>query len=251
VPSSTARQGLATLIAVGAPAACALLALIAWSVSPYAAYVQHDHRPEDAVGGATALGLFLGGWLLMSAAMMLPTAASLLRVFAVTVQRRPDRHRLQAGLVAGFLTTWVATGYAFWSLDGVLHALVASVDWLEQRTHLLGGGILIAAGLFQFSSMKHRCLASCRSPRSFIYRHWRGGDPRADALRIGLVYGASCVGCCWALMLVMFAVGMANLAWMLALAAVMAVEKQARSGLRLVRPLGAALVIAGLVSVLA
>jgi predicted metal-binding membrane protein len=182
--------------------------------------------------------------------MMLPTATRLLHDFAVTVRRRPDHRLLQALVVAGFLATWLATGYAFWSLDGVVHAVVASVGWLQQRTDLLGGAVLIGAGMFQFSSLQHRCLTACRSPRSFIYRHWRGGDPRADALRIGFVYGASCVGCCWALMLVMFAVGMANVAWMLGLAAVMAVQKGARWGLRLVRPVGGGLILAGVVSVL-
>ena len=104
--------------------------------------------------------------------MMLPTAAGLLDDFGVAVRRRPDRRRLQALVVAGFLAAWLATGYVFWSLDGVLHAVVASVGWLEQRTYLLGGAVLIAAGMFQFSSLQHRCLIACRSPRSLAYyRH--------------------------------------------------------------------------------
>jgi len=242
--------GLQVPAAVAALALCSLLALLAWGASPYAGYLRHDYQPDGAADQAAAYGLFLAGWLLMSAAMMLPTATRLLRDFAVTVQRRPERHRLQALVVAGFLATWLATGYLFRVLDTVVHALVGSVGWLEQRPDLVGASVLVAAGLFQFSSLQHRCLTACRSPRSFIYRHWRGGDPHADALRVGLVYGASCVGCCWALMLLMFAVGMANLAWMLALAALMAVEKNTRWGPRLARPAGAGLAAAGVMSVL-
>lgn len=181
---------------------------------------------------------------------MLPTATRLLRDFAVTVRRRPERLRLQGLVVAGFLATWLATGYLFRILDIIVHAVVESAGLLEQRPELLGATVLVAAGLFQFSSLQHRCLTACRSPRSFIYRNWRGGDPHADALRIGLVYGASCVGCCWALMLVMFAVGTANLGWMLGLATVMAVEKNTRWGVTLARPVGAGLIVAGVVTVL-
>jgi predicted metal-binding membrane protein len=227
-----------------------LLALLAWGASPYASYLRHDYQPDGAVDQAAAVVLYLGGWLLMSTAMMLPTATRLLRDFAATVRRRPQRRRLQASLVAGFLAIWLVTGYVFRSLDVVVHEVVGSVGWLEQRSDLLGSIVLIGAGLFQFSSLQHRCLTACRSPRSFIYRHWRGGDPYADALRIGLVYGVSCVGCCWALMLLMFAMGTANLAWMLGLATVMAIEKSASWGVRLARPVGIGLIAAGVTTAL-
>jgi predicted metal-binding membrane protein len=237
-------------VAVAALALCAWLMLLAWDASPYAGYLQHDHLPDGAADEALAFGLFVAGWLLMITAMMLPTAMRLLRDFARTVRRRPERRSLQALVVVGFLAAWLAMGSVFRMFDVGVHAAVGSVGWLEQRPDLLAGGVLVAAGLFQFSSLQHRCLTACRTPRSFIYRHWRGGDPHADALRIGLVYGASCIGCCWALMLLMFAVGMADLAWMLGLATVMAVEKNARWGLALVRPVGVGLIAAGVTSVL-
>lgn len=198
-----------------------------------------------------ALLLFLLGWLLMSTAMMLPTASRLMRDFALVVRSRPERRRLQALLVVGYLATWLVAGYVFRTLDLGVHAVADSVAWIEQRPELIGGATLVAAGLFQFSSLKHRCLTACRSPRSFVYRHWRGGDPRADAVRIGLAYGVSCVGCCWALMLLMFGLGAASLTWMLGVAAVMAIEKNTRRGRQLSRPLGVCLVAAGLFTVLA
>jgi predicted metal-binding membrane protein len=237
-------------VAVAGLALCALAVLLVWGASPYAGYLHHDGATGGgAVEQASSLALFLGGWLLMSTAMMLPTATRLLRDFARIVRRRPERRLMQAFVVAGFLATWLATGYVFRVADVAVHLLVGSVAWLQQRPDLLGAGVLVAAGLFQFSALHHRCLTACRSPRSFIYRHWRGGDARADALRIGLAYGASCVGCCWALMLLMFAVGTANVAWMLGLAAVMAVEKNVRWGVRLARPAGAGLAAAGVLSV--
>jgi predicted metal-binding membrane protein len=241
---------LSVLIAVAGLAVGALGVLLVWGASPYAGYLHHGQAGGgDALDQAAGIALFLGAWVLMSTAMMLPTATRLLRDFARTVRRRPDRLRLQACVVAGFLATWLAAGYVFRVGDLVVHLLVGSVAWLEQRPDVLGAGVLIGAGLFQFSALHHRCLTACRSPRSFIYRHWRGGDARADALRIGLAYGASCVGCCWALMLLMFAVGTANVAWMLGLATVMALEKNVRWGVRLARPVGAGLAGAGVLSV--
>jgi predicted metal-binding membrane protein len=245
-----ARRGVA--VAVAGLALCAFAVLLAWGASPYAGYLRHDQAIDgSAVEQGSSLALFLGGWLFMSTAMMLPTATRLLHDFALTVRRRPERRRLQAIVVAGFLATWLATGYVFRAVDIGVHLLVGSVAWLEQRPELLGAGVLVGAGLFQFSGLHHRCLTACRSPRSFIYRHWGRGDARADALRIGLAYGASCVGCCWALMLLMFAVGTANVAWMLGLATVMAVEKNVRGGARLARPVGAGLAAAGILTVIA
>jgi predicted metal-binding membrane protein len=227
------------------------LALWAWGASSYSRYLDHDYQPEGAGPWAIGLVLFVGGWLLMSAAMMLPTATELLSNFARVVVRRPGGRRLQATVVAGFLTTWLVTGYLFRVFDVGVHFVVESSTWIEQRSELIAGATLIGAGMFEFTSLKHRCLTACRSPRSFVYRHWRGGRPAADAFRVGLSYGVSCVGCCWALMLVVFALGTVNLAWMLAFAAVMVVEKSTRFGHALVAPVGGVLVAAGLAMIVA
>lgn len=145
--------------------------------------------------------------------------------------------------------TWLAVGYAFRACDLGVHALVDSVDGLAQRPQLIGGSVLVLAGLFQFSALKHRCLATCRSPSALVYRHWSEGRA-AEAWRIGVAYATSCVGCCWALMLVMFALGTVNLAWMLGLTAVMALEKSTPMGPGATRPLGLALIGFGLVRAL-
>jgi predicted metal-binding membrane protein len=114
---------------------------------------------------------------------------------------------------------------------------------------VLGAGPLLVAGAFQFSRLKYRCLDKCRAPLSFVVQHWRGGDSRAQALVLGAHHGIFCVGCCWALMLLMFAVGSGNLGWMLALGAVMAIEKNVPWGWKLSKPLGTALIAWGVLIV--
>ena len=108
----------------------------------------------------------------------------------------------------------------------------------------MAGGTLLLAGAFQFSALKEACLEKCRAPRSFLLNHYRQGA--AGGFALGLRHGAFCLGCCWALMLVMVVVGIANLAWMAPLAALMLYEKVGRHGGRLVRPVGVALILLGL-----
>ena len=105
----------------------------------------------------------------------------------------------------------------------------------------LGSAVIAMAGAFQFSALKHRCLDKCRTPLSFVIEHWRGAAPQREAFALGAHHGLFCVGCCWALMLLMFAVGTGSLGWMLLLAAVMAIEKNLPWGRRLSAPLGVAL----------
>lgn len=174
----------------------------------------------------------------MIIAMMLPTASSLLNAFARVVQGRRQHRMLMTLLVVGFILAWLATGIVFRVSGMAVNTLVNSNAWLSAHTRLLAAGAVGVAGLYQLTPLKNRCLTACRSPRGFIYRHWRGGRAGADTMRIGLAYGLSCVGCCWALMLVMFALGLASLAWMLALAAYMAIEKNTMLGGRLRIPMG-------------
>lgn len=224
--------------------------LLVVGASPYARYVDHDYAAPGAGAQLVGIAVFLASWLLMSTAMMLPTTAHLLRDFELTVRRRPERRGLRTLVIAGFLATWIATGYVFRTADLGVHVGVESWGWLQERPQLLSAAVLVSAGLFQFSALKHRCLMACRSPRSFIYRHWHGRNARAEAVRIGIAYGLSCVGCCWALMLVMFAVGTASLVWMLALATVMALEKNTRHGAAMSRPIGVGLIAIGVATAL-
>ena len=134
--------------------------------------------------------------------------------------------------------------------DRVLHGLVEQSARLEANAWVLGSGTFLLAGLYQFTPLKYKCLDQCRSPLSFIMGHWQGRGEARQAFRLGLDHGLFCVGCCWSLMLLMFAVAVGNLGWMLALGAVMATEKNMPWGRRLSAPLGGALVVAGLALVL-
>ena len=238
------------LATLGALAVLAWLALWLWHASPYGRYLHHgDLAPFDLDGrpGSTAAQAvaYVAGWVLMTAAMMLPTTLPLLEVFRRMTRRRNDRIALLAMVIAGYLVVWLLFGVAAHAVDLALHAALEGGGWLQANAWVFGAGPLLLAGGFQFTHLKYRCLDQCRSPLSFVVQHWRGGDARAQALLLGAHHGAFCVGCCWALMLLMFTVGTGNLGWMLALGVVMAVEKNAPWGRRISAPLGAALLLWG------
>ena len=123
----------------------------------------------------------------------------------------------------------------------LVHALAARAPWLAFNGWIAGVAVLGTAGLFQFSALKYRCLDQCHTPLAFIIGRWHGQRPAREALVLGVDHGAFCVGCCWALMLLMFVVGTGSLGWMLGLAALMAAEKNLPGGRRLRVPLGVAL----------
>ncbi|HVL57822.1 MAG TPA: DUF2182 domain-containing protein [Burkholderiaceae bacterium] len=206
------------------------------------------HAPSDAAPRWRAVAAtYVGGWLLMTIAMMLPTTLPLLEIFRRMIAARSDRGLLLALLIVGYLAIWLAFGLlAFAAIYGLQHALVAT-GWAEPMAWFFGSAPLLLAGAFQFTRLKYRCLEDCRAPLGFVVQHWRGGAPWRQALAIGVHHGAYCVGCCWALMLVMFAVGTAHLTWMLLLGGVMAIEKNVRWGRRISAPLGLTLIAWGAV----
>src|SRR5713101_4508525 len=219
----------------------AWLSLWLWGQSPYGRFLSHEGI--DGAGGGGLLALtFVGGWTLMIVAMMLPSSLPLVLMFSVLTRQRPDRVQLVGLLLLGYLCTWATFGAAIHAGDLGLHAAVRQVDWLGSHAWVIGAATLIGAGAYQFSSLKYRCLEKCRSPLSFITEHWRGRGERGQAFVLGVHHGLFCVGCCWLLMLLMFAVGVGSLGWMLALAAVMAVEKNLSWGRRLSGPLGLLLI---------
>jgi predicted metal-binding membrane protein len=240
----------------------AWLSLYAWEQSPYGRYLDHGRWTDLGwtasicrvlPGGdwVVPAALYGGGWMLMTAAMMLPSITPLLRRFDRLTAGRGDRATLMGCLIAGYLLAWFGFGLAAHALDLAVQAAVRVSPWLQFNAWVVGAGVLAAAGLFQFSALKHHCVARCRTPVGFLVRHWTGRAPRRDALLLGLDHGVFCVGCCWALMLLMFVVGTGNFGWMLALGAVMAIEKNAVWGRWLSTPLGAALLVWAAVIVVA
>jgi predicted metal-binding membrane protein len=235
----------ATLLAL---AALAWLSLGLWAASPYARYLHHEGVPGLLV---VEIGLFDLGWVLMIVAMMLPSSVPLVLTFAALVGRRRNPGTMVALLLVGYLVVWAGFGLAAWVLDRGIHAAVDAVPWLAEQPQLIIAMTLLAAGLWQFSPLRDRCLDECRSPLGFVMNRWRGTSERREALVMGIAHGAFCVGCCWSLMLVMFGVGLGSVTAMLALGAVTAVEKNVSSGRRLTRPLGVLLILAAVYSVAA
>jgi predicted metal-binding membrane protein len=190
-----------------------------------------------------ALALSLAIWQVMIGAMMLPTSLPLVWLFA-RMSRGQARPRLALGaFLAAYAAVWTAFALVAFAADAALHALAGRSAELSDRPWLLVGLALVLAGAFQFSPLKEQCLRECLHPVSFLLRYYQRG--LGAAWRLGVRHGLFCLGCCWALMLVMFAVGMGSLAWMLALSGVMLVEKTSRRGRRLVPLVGAALLLAG------
>ena len=234
---------------MGLLVALAWLTLWAWEASPYGRYLNHGELADidlEGVGGVlTTAVLYVAGWTLMTVAMMLPTTLPLLEIFRRLTSRRADHGLLMALLITGYLGVWLAFGVAAHLADWLLHEAYEHVAWLRANAWLFGAGPLILAGVFQFTPLKNRCLEKCRTPLSFVMERWRGSRERTHAFLLGVGHGAFCVGCCWALMFLMFAVGTGNVGWMLALGAVMAIEKNLPWGRRLSTPLGIGLLLWG------
>jgi predicted metal-binding membrane protein len=227
----------------------AWLGLLAWGRSPYGRFLSHE--AIESTGGldlayAGLAALFIAAWLLMTVAMMLPTALPLALLFQRFTSSRADSGGLAVMLLTGYVLTWGLFGAAAHLADLGLHSAIAQSHWLADRSWAIGAGTFIVAGVYQFTPLKYLCLDKCRSPYSFIVEHWRGRSPLSEALKLGVHHGVFCVGCCWSLMLLMFAVGAGNIGWMVALGSIMAVEKNLPWGRRLSTPVGVLLLAVGL-----
>jgi predicted metal-binding membrane protein len=251
VPSRDRAILAGSLVAISVTA---WLALLLWEGSPYGHYLHHDGvGGVGGLDGSLAIGatFFTLGWTLMIVAMMLPSSVPLVVTFAMLVARRARPMRLVGLLLLGYLLVWAGFGLAAWVADRGIHAAVEALPWLAEHPQLIIGATLLAAGLWQFSPLRDRCLDECRSPLGFVLNRWRGTSERREALLMGIAHGAFCVGCCWSLMLVMFGVGISSLSAMLVLGGLTAVEKNLPQGRRLTRPLGVVLVLAAVYAVAA
>ncbi|WP_013321515.1 DUF2182 domain-containing protein [Gloeothece verrucosa] len=189
------------------------------------------------------LFLFLLSWQVMIVGMMLPSSLPLVQLFALMSQKQSEKTFSVALLVLllGYLTVW--TGFAlaaFWSALG-LNFLFLDFPLLEEYPEIISSASLFLAGIFQFSKLKERCLKVCRHPVSFLHHHYQQG--LKAAWHLGLNHGLYCLGCCWALMLVMFATGVGHLAVMLLLGAVMVIEKTSHWGQKFVPIVGVGFIL--------
>lgn len=184
--------------------------------------------------------LFLSMWVAMMVAMMFPTIAPIVLLHRSVVRRRGEGFAPTTAFVGGYLVVWLAIGLIpLAALVGFRHFAPESA-WVARA----GGGVLVIAGLYQFTQWKAACLKACRSPLSFLMTHDFGSGV-GGAFRVGLSHGAYCLGCCWALMAVLFVVGLMNLAWMAGIAIVFLAEKNWRRGVGLTYLVGAAVALLG------
>lgn len=225
--------------------ALAWLSLWLWGESPYGRYLDHSTLGQISGGDAALLVFFILGWTLMVFAMMLPTSLPLIALFRTMTSGRSDHKLLVTLLIIGYLGAWTWFGVVVHLGDFALHQIAEQSVWLTTNSWVIGAGVVFLAGVYQFTPLKYHCLDKCRSPFSFIMGHWTGKNEKAQALRLGLHHGVFCIGCCWSLMLLMFAVGSGSVGWMMFLGALMAVEKNLPWGRRLSKPLGALLMMWG------
>jgi len=207
-----------------------------------------------AAGSWSALRFFmiLAMWWIMMVAMMLPSAAPMILLFAraATHGRIAPKRPATATFLAGYLLAWglfslVAT-ILQWQLGRL--DLVASSD-MASTSRWLSAGVLLLAGAYQLTPLKDACLSRCRNPAQFLSRHYQPGQ--LGALRMGVLHGAFCVGCCWLLMALLFVGGVMNIAWIALLAALVALEKLVPQGRVIAAGVGAAMILGGILMLLA
>ena len=242
------RRPLIVLIII--LSALAWLALALWGQSPYSRFLDH-HNLNAATGNPSLMLPFVVGWVIMTIAMMLPTSLPLINLFDTLTRQRPHHARLVSLLVGGYLAAWTVFGTLVYISDWGLHQIIGHVHWLEENAWLLGALAVMLAGIYQFTPLKHLCLEKCRSPLSFIAEHWHGQRATREAVTLGVHHGLFCIGCCWSLMLLMFAVGAGSLGWMLVLAVIMAAEKNLPWGEQMSKPLGLLLLIGSVTTLIA
>jgi len=221
------------------------LAAIAWVWLVWQA-ARMNTQAMGLTMGVSAV-LFIALWVVMMVAMMFPTTAPMILTFrAVSADKRQQEY--------SFIATWVFVGayLLVWSLSGVLayvlalgvEILAAQSMWLMMNAVRFGGAVLVVAGLYQFSSLKHICLAKCRTPLQCVLDTWRDGY--GGAFRMGLEHGATCLGCCWLLFVILFPLGIMNITAMILVTVLIYAEKSLPLGPQISQVMGAGLIVYGI-----
>jgi predicted metal-binding membrane protein len=227
-----------------------LICILAWAVLYFNsdfAHMSHGFgHGHHAAHSKNFVVLFIAGWSVMTVAMMLPTTLPIIAFFHRISSQHKNRILLLILVLLGFIGTWLVFGILIFIQIKILTLFISTRPVLSSYSWTFAPLVILFAGLFQFSSLKYKCLDKCRSPLSFVMEHWQGSRDKWNALRLGIDHGIFCIGCCWALMLLMFVVGYGSLFWMLVLALVMGIEKNVRWGRKISKPVGFILIVAGL-----
>jgi predicted metal-binding membrane protein len=221
-----------------------VLAAAGWA---YVAYQAGSMQNMGSAVGGMAMGgigetvLFLSAWAVMMVAMMVPATLPLILLYRTIARNRLSGVQAQVGVVAllvGYIAVWTAVG-----LPAYAYALFA--DRAGLLATMLPALLLVVGGIYQFTPLKRICHARCSNPLFFLMQNWRSGA--AGALRLGVVHGVDCLGCCAGLMVGLVALGMMNLAWMLTAAVIIFAEKTIPGSHRIARPFGVVMVAGGVV----
>jgi len=223
-----------------------LALLLAAPASSWFATVQALCRtlPEGA-WSFSAAAVTASMWSAMTLAMMLPSASPMILTYAEiaeTAARKSERIVSPLVIAAGYASVWLVFSLLATVIQIVLTRAALLNTGITSASGILAGAIFIGAGVYQFSALKHACLTHCQNPFPFFFTNW--ATTPGGVFRLGVEQGLYCLGCCWAMMMVMFAVGVMNVAWMAGLAAVMTIEKLL-TGRRFAHGVGVALIVVG------
>ena len=212
------------LIQLGLIGLLIVLAAVGWALTDDR-MAGMDAGPGTELGG---LGWFLGVWVVMMAAMMFPSIAPMVIMYARIQEGRREREQTSPVgattiFVLGYLVAWAVAGLAGYAIvEGVRSLDIGFLGWDEAGPYI-AGGVIAAAAVYQLTPLKDVCLRHCRNPLMFLMDRWR--QERIGALRMGVEHGGYCVGCCWMLMAALFALGVMSIGWMAFIAALIATEK--------------------------
>jgi predicted metal-binding membrane protein len=236
----------------------AFLAALAWG---YIIHMSRTMAPGMPAGMAMPLTAAASGpellwlvpmWIVMMVAMMIPSAAPMILLFAGVTRRRQVSNVPTASTAVftlGYLLIWALYATVAAVAQWQLHRLALLSPAMAATSPILGGGLLLLAGIYQWAPLKATCLSHCRSPLGFFSNHWREGN--RGALLMGVEHGTYCVGCCWALMALLFVAGVMNLLWVVLIAGFVLVERLLAEGRLFRRISGGLLVVSGLWMILA
>ena len=255
MPVTTAIETLARrdrlMVAVGLAAITALawiyLLFLATGMDDMQAAMQTAAMPAlEPWSGADFVLMFVM-WAVMMVAMMTPSAAPMILLYAaITRKTRADGPPVahSGAFLSGYLVVWTGFSVMATTLQWALEQVALLSSMMVSTSPLLGGALLIAAGTYQMTPLKQACLIHCRSPVQFLSSHWRKGP--GGAFRMGFNHGLYCLGCCWVLMVLLFVGGVMNLLWIAALAGFVLAEKIVPRGILFGRIMGGAMILGGL-----
>ena len=227
----------------------------AWLVAVWAEFsgvavgFHHDHLAAGGLPLWAGALLLLAAWQVMTTAMMLPSSLPMIRLYSMASRGKPERIEGLLLFLGAYFGVWTAFALAAFFSDAGLHRLVAAWPWLTMHVNVIPAAPFGLAAIYQFTPLKDACLRACRHPGAYLLRFYRSGA--VGGFKLGLGHAIFCLGCCWALMVVMFAAGVAHLSWMALLALIMLIEKTFPGGNRLVYPVGAMFALLAVTALLA